>query len=148
MKFIKKRFWFIFIIVLVVIQFKRIDKTNPSIDPSMDFMTIESPPDDIQNLITSACYDCHSHETVYPWYTNVAPLSWWIKGHIDHGRENLNFSRWGEMSEREKLHSLEECEDMIKKEWMPLGSYARMHSKAKLTDQDREEIMNWIQGKY
>lgn len=148
MKNFKKRFWWILLIVFVVMQFKRIDKTNPPVEPTVDFMSVESPPQDVQNLISNACYDCHSNETVYPWYTNVAPLSWWIKGHIDHGRENLNFSEWGLLSDREKNHQLEECEDMIKKEWMPLGSYARMHQKARLSKNDRELLLNWIQSNY
>ena len=102
----------------------------------------------MQGLIKNACYDCHSHETEYPWYTNIAPLSWWIKGHIENGRDNLNFSEWGALDEREQIHNLEECEDMIKKEWMPLGSYARMHKKAQLSEQDRKDILSWIQSNY
>lgn len=146
-KWLRRIFW-VLLIALIVIQFKRIDKSNPPVVESLDFITIESPPQDVTTMFKGACYDCHSHETQYPWYTDIAPLSFWIKGHIDHGRENLNFSEWGTLQEREQLHLLEECEDMIKKEWMPLGSYARMHSKAKLTQEDRQLLIDWITSKY
>ena len=132
--------------ILVVMQFFPIDKTNPPIVTEQDFMNILSPPDNIAQMLKSACYDCHSNHTKYPWYTSVAPVSWWIKGHIDHGRGNLNFSEWGTYSEGKKEHKLEECVEFVSEKRMPLLSYIIGHPEARLSKSQREEMVAWFSG--
>ena len=131
------------LIVLVVMQFFRIDKTNPPVDASINLAQIVEVPTPVQELLTSACYDCHSNETKYPWYTNLAPVSWWIKDHIDHGREELNFSEWGSYSNKRRLHKIEEIAEMVDEKEMPLDSYTLIHFDANLSDEQRTLMINW-----
>lgn len=131
------------LLLLIIIQFFQVDKTNPPIDKNKDFMTIATPPAAIATTLKNACYDCHSHETTYPWYMNISPVSWWIKGHINGGREHLNFSTWGDYSESKAKHKLEECYEMVEKGAMPFTSYVVMHPKAKMTSAEKTTFINW-----
>jgi hypothetical protein len=135
------------LIILVAIQFVRIDKTNPPVEESQEFMTLTAPPAEIASLMKVACYDCHSHETKYPWYTNVAPVSWWVKDHIDEGREHLNFSVWGTYSAKKAAHKLEECYEEVEERHMPLESYPLMHPEAKLSDEQVDLLVSWFKEK-
>src|SRR6218665_2695091 len=82
------------LLLLIVFQFFRIDKTNPPVDPAQDFIMLSHPPADLAVILKESCYDCHGNTTTYPWYTNIAPVSWWIKHHINDARKHLNFSTW------------------------------------------------------
>ena len=132
--------------VLVVMQFFQIDKDNPESDPALDFITVNNPPDEIAGILKTACYDCHSNKTVYPWYTNLAPLNWWIKDHIDHGRDELNFSNWGEYNARRSDHKLEEGVEKVGEEEMPLPSYLIIHDDARLTSEQRTLLTDYFQS--
>jgi len=139
-----KKVLIIIISILVVIQFITIDKTNPVVDSSKDFITLTNPPQEIGMMIKSSCYDCHSHHTKYPWYTNVAPVSWIIKNHIDVGRSHLNFSAWSEYDSRKQNHQLEECIEVVENSEMPLIPYTLAHSEANLSDEQRKILVNWF----
>jgi len=129
------------VLFLIIAQFFPIDKTNPAADMSLDFIELTNPDAQIAQHIKVACYDCHSHHTKYPWYTDVAPVSWWIKGHIKNGLQHLNFSAWGEYSQEKKNHKLDECIDFVEKNWMPLLTYKIAHPASKLSDQERKELI-------
>ena len=129
--------------ILVIMQFFRIDKTNPPVDASKDFIALEQPPQEVVSLLKAACYDCHSHETAYPWYTNIAPVSWWIKDHIDHGRDELNFSEWGDYSRKRKHHKLEEMAEEVEEGHMPMPSYTWGHAEARLSEDQKETLEDW-----
>ena len=146
MKFKRKHIFTILGVVLLLIQFVRIDKTNPPIDLDSDFIVSVNTPTNIALNIKEACYDCHSHATKYPWYTSVAPVSWWVKGHINGGREHLNFSAWNTYSQDKKDHKIEECIEVMEKGWMPLASYTWMHPEAKLTDLEHEEMISYFKS--
>ena len=94
----------------------------------------------------TACYDCHSNQPTFPWYTNIAPLSWWIKHHIDEGSHHLNFSEWGTFELKRKNHKLDECVEMLEKNEMPMSSYTWMHQEAKITDAQRLLLIEWFKG--
>lgn len=132
--------------VLIIMQFFQIDKTNPPVEPNAEFIAMTNPPAEVQNLLKKSCYDCHSHETKYPWYTNVAPVSWWIKHHIDDGRKHLNFSSWGSYDADRKAHKLEECYEEVEKGNMPMESYLIMHGEAKMTDDEKSTLINWFKS--
>ncbi|MEZ4960473.1 MAG: heme-binding domain-containing protein [Saprospiraceae bacterium] len=132
---------------LVVIQFFQIDKNNPESDPAKDFSALENPPQDVAKLLKSACYDCHSHETVYPWYTNFQPVGWWIKGHIKGARQHLNFATWGDLEAKKKAKKMDEMVDETEGGDMPLKSYTWMHAEAKLTDAQRHTLVDWFKAK-
>ena len=133
-------------VIFILMQFFRIDKTNPPIDLEMDFIATEKPPEAIAQKLVDACYDCHSHDTEYPWYTNIAPVSWWVKGHINNGRQNLNFSKWTEYSEKKQAHKIEENIEKLENRWMPLSSFVWLHPEAKMSDSENEEMIAYFKS--
>jgi Haem-binding domain len=140
----KKKILFGLLAIIIIIQFFRIDKTNPEISKADDFVEINNPPEEITAILKSSCYDCHSNETKYPWYSNIAPVSWWVKDHINEGRDELNFSEWGTFKEKRKDHKLEECVEMLEEGEMPLDEYTWTHSEAKLTTDQKTQLINWF----
>lgn len=132
--------------ILVVIQFFQIDKTNPDTNPEEDFLYLTAPPTELGMLIKDACYDCHSHETRYPWYTYVQPVAWWIKDHIDEGREHFNLSVWATYDAEKRAHKLEEAIEEVEEGHMPLPSYTWVHGEADLTDAQRREMTAWFEN--
>ncbi len=134
------------LMILLVLQFFQINKTNPEIKPAEDFLVINKTEASTAKLLKDACYDCHSHETKYPWYTNVVPLSWWIKKHIVKGREELNFSTWATYSAKKADHKLEESIEMLEEKKMPLKSYVIAHSEAKLSADQIKQLNDYFQS--
>ena len=139
-----KKVLIIVIVILVAIQFITIDKTNPPLEMSKDFISTTNPPSDLGTVIKSSCYDCHSHHTKYPWYSNVAPVSWLIKDHINNGRNHLNFSTWADYSEKKKDHKLEECIEMVKSGEMPMNGYVMLHDEAEITHENKMKLISWF----
>ena len=144
--FTKKWILLILIVFVILIQFIRIDKNNPEVIKANDFIYLKNPPQEISHILKSSCYDCHSNETKYPWYTNVAPVSWWIKHHITEGREHLNFSEWNSYPKKKANHKLEECYEQVEIDEMPVYSYTLLHPEAKLTPGDKEKLMRWLRA--
>ena len=132
-------------VVLVVIQFFRIDKSEPESSPEADILLVESVPSDIGIILKTSCYDCHSNKTIYPWYSNVAPVSWWLKGHVNEGRKELNFSEWGTFADKRAHHKLEECYEEVLEGHMPLPSYLWMHPEARIDDRQRKSLAGWFE---
>jgi hypothetical protein len=134
----------VLLIVLLFIQFIRIDKTNPTWSAENDFLVATAADEEIATIIKTSCYDCHSNQTNYPWYTNIAPVSWWIKHHINEGREELNFSEWVTYKEKRKNHKMEECVELVEAGEMPMSSYTIMHSESKLTAEQKEKLISFF----
>ena len=132
------------VIVFAILQFFRIDYTQPESMIENDFIAITNPPESVANTLRTSCYDCHSNQTTYPWYSQIAPVSWWVGDHIHEGREELNFSEWGTFSEKRKAKKLHEIEEEVEEGEMPLESYLIMHSESKLSEEQREELEAWI----
>ena len=130
--------------VLLILQFFQIDKTNPEYDASKDFMSMYPPSQEVAEILKTSCYDCHSYETKYPWYTYTQPLAWWIGDHIDHGRDELNFSEFGNYNPRRADHKLDEGIEYVENEEMPLPSYTWAHGHARLTWEQRELLIDWF----
>ena len=141
-----KKILLVLAILLLFIQSFRIDKSTKPVDSSKDFISLTSPSTEVNQLLKMACYDCHSNQPTFPWYANVAPVSWWIKHHIDEGSEHLNFSEWGTFTPKRKHHKLEECVEMLEDGEMPMSSYTWMHNESKLTDAQRLLLVNWFKG--
>ena len=140
----KKKIFLGIVLLLLIIQLKSVDKTNPPIIQGQDFFSNVMAPIEIKTTIKNACYDCHSHESKYPWYFNVAPISWWTKAHINGARENLNFSVWSTYNAKKRNHKLEEIADEIKDKKMPLKSYTWVHQEAKLNTKERETLIRFF----
>ncbi len=131
---------------LLAVQLFQIDKNNPTYDSNKEMLAQVSAPAEVKAILKQACYDCHSYETEYPWYTNVAPLSWWIEEHIEDGRKHFNFSEWGNYDLKKKKHKLEELIEMVEEGEMPLNSYTWAHSEANLSAQQVEELISWTKS--
>lgn len=140
----KRNILIAFIAFLVIGQFFPIDKTNPPLTPEKDFITATNPPAKLASFIKNACYDCHSHEATYPWYTSVFPVSRWIGGHIKNGRKKLNFSTWEDYDKNKKIQKLEASVEAIETNWMPMKTYVFMHPEAKMTDNEKLELATWF----
>lgn len=132
--------------LLVLIQVFRIDKTNPPVEATKDFLSITKPSAEVATIIKTACYDCHSHEVKYPWYTNIAPFSWWIKHHVNEGVRELNFSEWGTYKPRRMDHKLKEGIEMLEENEMPLASYTWIHGDAKLSAEQKQKLIDFFNG--
>lgn len=141
-----KKFVLFLVLLLIISQFFRPEKNISAVTPVTDFIENHRPPENIQVILKTACYDCHSNNTVYPWYAEVSPLSWWLANHIKEGKEELNFSSWQTYSDKKKNHKLEEMVELVEKKEMPLKPYTLVHSDANLTQGERDELANWIRS--
>ncbi len=134
------------LLVLCLIQFIPVDRSVPEISAASDFLAQTSAPASIAASLKAACYDCHSHATTYPSYSYIAPVSFWIQGHIKGGREKLNFSTWESLEPSKKSHKIEECIEEIEDGHMPPSSYKLAHSEAKLTAEQKAVLIDWLKS--
>lgn len=130
--------------ILVLIQFIRIDKTNPESPAGQDFRVVEGAPENVSSIMERACFDCHSHQTKWPWYANVAPVSWFVGKHVREGREELNFSAWGTYSDKRRHHKMEECMEEVGEGEMPLQGYVVWHNEALISPKDTSELFTFF----
>lgn len=100
---------------------------------------------EVQKILSSSCFDCHSNNTNYRWYHNMAPISWIVANHVNEGKNHLNFSEWGKYNKNQKKHILDEIEEVIKKNEMPLKSYLLIHHEKKITNQHKQYLLEWIE---
>ncbi len=99
-------------------------------------------PKEVASILKRSCYDCHSNHTNFPWYSSVAPVSFFTKKHVKEGRKHLNFSKWNSYSDEKKAKFLEKIPKAIKSK-MPLPSYLLIHKDAKLSDADKKTLSDW-----
>jgi len=130
--------------LLILAQFIRPDR-NESDDRTYDISTKYTIPADVNHLLEVACNDCHSNKTIYPWYSNVQPVAYWLDNHITDGKRHLNFSEFTKRPIAIQNHKLEEIVEMVEEKEMPIKDYTYlgMHPDANLTDAQRELIVNW-----
>lgn len=128
---------------LVVIQFFQPEKNMQPLDPTEDFLLVSSAPEHVAELMKSSCYDCHSNQTDYPWYNNVAPISWYLNKHINRGKEDMNASEYGSMDKADKIEMLVDLCEVLEAGTMPLISYTLIHKDAKLSQEDIEALCMW-----
>ena len=139
-----KKTLLIILIIFIGIQFIRPDENMTAQPSKNDISVVSKVPSEIQEILKSSCYDCHSNNTAYPWYQKVAPISWLIANHINEGKKHLNFSEWSQYNFNQKKHILGEIEEVIEKNEMPLKSYLLMHHDGKITFQEREWLLEWV----
>lgn len=140
----KKHIIFLAIGIIALIQVIRIDTVNPEVIPGSDYLMMTKASPEIADILKTSCYDCHSLETNYPWYSQIAPVSWFLKKHINEGREHLNFSKWAEYSIEKQMSKSKECIEEIEGGEMPLKSYTIIHSDARLTAGTRQALIDWF----
>lgn len=139
-----KKILIVLFVAFIIIQFFPIDKTNPATNEGMDFLKIKKTPEPIAKIIRNSCYDCHSNETKYPFYSNIQPVAWLLKNHIDEGRKELNFSTFATYEPKRQVHKLEEAAEYVEQKKMPLESYTLGHQDAKLTDEQRRQLTDYF----
>ncbi len=142
----KKDVVILFIIAFALMQFKTIDKTNPEIIPENDLLVMTNAPVEVKELMHEVCYDCHSHQVRYPWYSNIAPVSWWMKGHIENGMEKANYATWNAYSQLEKDSILARSSRLVGLKWKPIITYKITHGEARLDEAQREMLINYFDG--
>lgn len=141
------------LLIFAVMQFIQPGKNNQHLDMANDIAMVVTVPDSVHQLLKTACYDCHSNQTNYPWYANIQPLGWWLKDHIDEGKNHLNFQEFALVEPRpgtpfntkalRQDHKLEEVYEEVESGEMPLESYTIIHREAKLTKEQRAMLMEW-----
>jgi hypothetical protein len=131
----------VLLLLIIIIQFIPVKKLKSDLYPASDFFALNTASASLQTIIKNACYDCHSNETRFPWYSKIAPVSWFINDHITEGRDNLNFSDWGLYSSNEIKEKLKSAIDEIEGDKMPLKSYKLLHPESRLKSADKESII-------
>jgi hypothetical protein len=139
----KKKIGLGLLAVLVVIQFIRPTKNSSTAESPNEISKYYEVPADIHTVIKKSCYDCHSNNTNYPWYTNIQPMGWWLQSHVNDGKEELNFQEFGTYAEKKAKHKFEEIEEVVRDHEMPLSSYTLIHRDAKLTPEQAAALSSW-----
>ena len=130
-------------IILVAIQFIRPARNSNNQASVTDISNVTAIPDSVSVILRGACYDCHSNNTEYPWYSGLQPVGWLLAKDISDGRDNLNFSEFGGYTQRKQLTRLDEIATVINEDIMPLSSYKMMHKSARLGIDEKTLLINW-----
>jgi hypothetical protein len=133
-------------IILIIAQFFKPEKNISSEVSKNDISTRYEVPGNVKVILEKACNDCHSNNTKYPWYANIQPVAWWLNDHIKDGKKHLNFSEFAAYTYKRADHKMEEVIESQEDHWMPLDSYTWLHKDAKLTEEERGEIVGWAKG--
>jgi hypothetical protein len=131
-------------VALVVIQFIHPAK-NQSNNNTNSITTRYDVPEPVLTVLKTACFDCHSNSTVYPWYANIQPVAWWLADHVNDGKKHLNFSEFTTRKIAVQNHKLEEVIEQLKEGEMPLNSYTWIHKEANLSPEQKNLLINWAQ---
>lgn len=127
-------------------QFVRPEKTTPAVEHRRTLAAMRAVPAEVQSVFERACGDCHSHQTRWPWYSKVAPVSWLVVNHVNTGRRKLNLSDWARYSPPQARQKLEEICDVVASGEMPLQSYLLLHPEAKLTPDEVAALCAWTKS--
>ena len=141
----KKKILITILIILAVIQFIRPARNISSAISANDITKHYTVPLDVQQILKVSCNDCHSNNTVYPWYTNIQPVGWWMQKHVNDGKKELNFSEFASYTPKRQHHKLEEVIEQVKDDHMPLNSYLWIHDDAKLNEEQKKKLMDWAE---
>lgn len=144
MKILKITIWLV-LAIFVILQF--IPNTYPEVIKSNEFDLIQTGkvPSEIEQILKTSCYDCHSNETTYPWYAYIAPVSWLVVRDVKQGRSDLNFSEWANLKSRDKIKLLDEIADEVDEGNMPMPIYTITHRDASLDDNQKQVLVKWTE---
>lgn len=143
MKFLKI-IGLVLLVAFVGIQFIPTNRNQADYILKSDFTEVYEVPENINTILQTSCYDCHSNNTIYPWYNKIQPFTWYLNDHIKKGKEDLNFSEFGEYSSRRQRSKLRSISSQVEDGEMPLQSYTLVHWDAKLSDKEKEEFTAWM----
>ena len=131
------------VVVVICLQFVGPARTNPAVDQSQTIHARLQVNPQVASILDRSCQDCHSNTTRWPWYSNVAPVSWFVIDHVNHGRSHMNLSEWGSLDNSKAVKKLEEICEEVEDGAMPLPSYTRIHWSAKLSPEDIKVLCDW-----
>jgi hypothetical protein len=134
-------------LVLIAIQFIRPARNISSQILATDITKTVKVSDSVQAVLKKACYDCHSNNTNYPWYSNIQPVGWFLANHVSEGKRRLNFSEFGSYSQRRQSSKLNNIANEVQDGGMPLSSYTLIHKEARLTANEKSLVIKWAQQK-
>ncbi len=128
------------VVLFGIIQLVPVSRTNPPVVADLD-----APPQ-VTAVLRASCYDCHSNETRWPWYSQVAPVSWLVAHDVEEARDHLNLSLWGTYQEGKRRKAAEEMWEEVRQGDMPLRMYRLAHPDARMSDADRATLEEWVSG--
>ena len=134
----------VLLILLIGIQFIRPARNYSGAISENSLGRLYEIPDTVSWVLQKACFDCHSNNTRYPWYSNVQPFGWMLANHIRKGKTDLNFDEFGTYSARKQKNKLKAVVNQIRDDNMPLRSYTWMHKDARLSEEEKQLLINWF----
>ncbi len=145
MKSILKKVGIALLVILALIQFYR-PALNNSGDNTNAISKKYALPDSVETILKASCYDCHSNNTIYPWYANIEPVAAWLANHVHEGKEHLNFSKFSAYRVNRQYHIVQGISKTVKEGEMPLSSYTLIHTYAKLSPEQSATLISWADG--
>lgn len=134
------------LIIFIAIQFIQPARNHNGQVVKDDISNISKVPKQVEGVLKKSCYDCHSNQTEYPWYTYIQPLGLWMDSHIRKGNDELNFDEFAVYSKRRQLSKLKSISESIEDGSMPLSSYTFIHQKARLSKNEKALILDWVKS--
>jgi len=131
-------------ILFIALQFIRPVHNKSGQILTTDISKMAAISDSVLSILKNGCYDCHSNNTYYPWYSNIQPMGWLMAYHIKKAKSQLNFSDFGSYSQRRQLSKLDGIANSIRDDIMPLSSYKWMHKNAQLNKYEKTLLINWV----
>lgn len=137
--------WIVIVLAcgFLIIQLWRPARTNPPVDQAQTINMHQQVNPQVAAILDRSCQDCHANTTRWPWYTNIAPVSWFIADHVDEGRKHLNLSEWGKLPPSRRQKKLQEICEQVEEGFMPLGSYTPLHPGSELSPADKKALCDW-----
>ena len=132
----KEAFW-ILVVIAILLQLVQVERTNPPVTGEIEA------PEQVMVILRRSCYDCHSNETAWPWYSYVAPMSWLVADDVHEARRHMNFSQWADYNAKQKNHKTKLCGKLVQEGEMPLWFYLPLHPDAQLLPEDVEILVAW-----
>ena len=145
MKKVFRTIGWLLLIALVAIQFIHPPKNVHNGDQPNSIAKLHPIPGDVKPILKKACDDCHTNNTVYPWYSKIQPVDWWLNDHIVEGKRHLNLDELGARPAWLRYHKMEEIVEIIREGGMPLDSYTWMHKDAELSQEEKDKITGWAE---
>ena len=130
--------------IVLVIQVIPVERNVSTVPPGQSFEKTEKVPANVAAILKVSCYDCHSNNSRYPWYSELQPGAWFMAQHIKKGRDELNFDEFNNYSKRRKKAKIKSIISQIEKDEMPLRSYRMMHGNARLSADEKKELLDFF----
>ncbi|MFA6261254.1 MAG: heme-binding domain-containing protein [Bacteroidia bacterium] len=146
--FTLNRAFYSLIVLLLAIQLYRPEPNIGNAYSDQDIFHYTTVPDNVKEILTTSCFDCHSNNTHYPWYSVVQPIGLWLQHHVDEGKDELNFTEFKTYTSKRQKHKMEEIVEMVREGEMPLKSYALIHGDTRLSEAQKKVLITWAESMY